>query len=73
MSESASSHRPMLNMDIDPHLRQALDAYIDNFNDDSEARVTIRSTTEAALKKHLGDKGFWPFKPAAKAGKAGVR
>jgi hypothetical protein len=56
-----------LNMQFDPLLRQAVDAYIADHNSKNEHKASIRSATEAAFKLYLGGKGFWPYTPPKKA------
>lgn len=60
-----------INTQIDGDVRAALDAYIADFNETAEHKANIRSTTEAAFRMFLKEKGFWPLpnrlKPAKKA------
>lgn len=56
-----------INTQIDPDVRTAMDNYIQHFNLDAEHKANIRSTTEAAFKMFLKEKGFWPL-PAPKKG-----
>lgn len=47
---------------IDPVVRAALDAYIEDWNSTHDHKAGVTSTVEAALKKYLEGKGFWPPK-----------
>ena len=70
MAEAAEQKLPMINMQCDPDIRAATDEYIEAFNKKNDSKVSIRSTTESALKMYLRKKGYWPRKKPAKAGGA---
>ena len=65
---------PILHVQVESELRRAMDDHIAAFNGKNDSKVSIRSTTECALKAYLREKGFWPRKKkgAARARKAGV-
>lgn len=51
-----------LGISIDPAIREAIDAYIADYNAKNIHRATLTSTTEAAFKMFLAEQGFWPLK-----------
>lgn len=72
MADAAAVKLATLNIQCDPELRGATEDYIADFNGKNESRVSLRSTTESALRLFLREKGFWPRKKtgAARPGKA---
>jgi hypothetical protein len=64
MAEAAAEGKAtIINTQIDPKIRGALDAYLADYNGKNEHQASIRSSTEAALKGWLQSKGFWPWPP----------
>lgn len=45
---------------IDPEIREAMDSFIESYNEQNEHKATVRSTLEASLKMYLSAKGHWP-------------
>lgn len=73
---SAEDEKPtVINTQIDPRIRGAMDAFMEDHNGKNDAKHTIRSCTEASLKGWLASRGFWPWPPEqpAESPKAGRR
>jgi hypothetical protein len=55
----------VVNAQIDPEVRAAMDAYIAYYNNNHIHHASIRSTLEAALKDFLRKEGHWPPKASS--------
>lgn len=73
--DKAKEKHTVLNTNIDPNIKAAVEAFIEDYNSKNEAKYTIRSCTEAAFKGWLASRGFWPWPPEqpAAAAKPGRR
>lgn len=71
---SAEDEKPtIINTQIDPKIRAAMDAFMEDHNGKNDAKHTIRSCAEASLRGWLQSKGFWPWPPEQTAGKPAPR
>lgn len=72
--ESAESDKPtVINTHVDPAIRVAMNAFMDDYNAKGDGKHNIRTVTEAALKGWLASRGFWPWPPERPAAKPATR